>query len=246
MPSPDACAGRPTVFHVTHWKAGSQWVRSVLKHAAPERFVQPRPAGPDPLGGPVVPGAVYSPVYAPLSRFRAAVPASLDQRTFVVIRDPRDTLVSWYFSLLHSHGEDDPTVLESREELRQLSKSEGMAVLAGKHMMEVSWIQREWITAGARVFRYEDFRANQQETYRQLFEFCELPVWAFWRRSIVRRHSFIRRTWWRLGRESVTSHLRKGAVGDWRNHFDDDLKRLFKQTHGETLALAGYERDDAW
>src|SRR3954454_2070393 len=109
--TPDA--DHPTIFHVTHWKAGSQWVRSVLKHAAPKRFTQPRPAGADPLGGPVVPGgvyspvyaphprpagadplgrpgvpgAVYSPVYAPHSRFQAVVPESLNQRTFVVLRD---------------------------------------------------------------------------------------------------------------------------------------------------------------
>src|SRR3954451_16651687 len=69
-----ACANHPTIFHVTHWKAGSQWVRSVLKYAAPKRFVQPRPNASDPLGGPVVPGAVYAPVYAPYGVFRAAVP----------------------------------------------------------------------------------------------------------------------------------------------------------------------------
>jgi lipopolysaccharide transport system ATP-binding protein len=241
-----ACAGHPAVFHVTHWKAGSQWVRSVLRHAAPKRFIQPCNDESGPLGGPVVAGAVYAPVYAPHSRFRAAVPETLDQRTFVVIRDPRDTLVSWYFSLLYSHAPISRNVVDSRQELRQLSKSEGLAWLTGKHLMEVAWIQREWIAAGAPVFRYEDFRANQQETYRRLFEFCELPVSALRRRWIVRRHSFIRRTWWRLGRENVRSHLRKGAVGDWRNHFDDDLKRLFKQSHGETLVLAGYERDDDW
>lgn len=246
MANSKSCAGRPTVFHVTHWKAGSQWVRSVLKHAAPRRFIQPQPNEGGLLGGPIVPGAVYSPVYAPHSRFRSVVPESVDQRTFVVIRDPRDTLVSWYFSLLYSHAPISQNIVDSRQELQGLSKAEGLALLIGKHMMEVAWIQREWVAAGARIFRYEDFRANQQETYGQLFEFCELPVWPFWRRSIVRRHSFARRTWWRLGRESVKSHLRKGAVGDWRNHFDDDLKRLFKQTHGETLVLAGYEKDDAW
>src|SRR4051794_15800023 len=241
-----ACANHPTIFHVTHWKAGSQWVRSVLKHAAPKRFVQPRPNGADPLGGPPVPGAVYAPVYAPYGVFRAAVPESLDQRTFVVIRDPRDTLVSWYFSLLYSHQPISRNIVDSRQELRRLTKSEGLAWLTGKHMMEVSWIQREWIIAGATVFRYEDFRANQQETYQQLFAFCGLPVSALRRRWIVGRHSFVGRTWWRLGRERVTSHLRKGAVGDWRNHFDDDVKRLFKEKHGETLVLAGYENDDSW
>ena len=29
----------PTVFHITHWKAGSQWVAEILKYSDIERFV---------------------------------------------------------------------------------------------------------------------------------------------------------------------------------------------------------------
>ena len=31
----------PTVFHITHWKAGSQWVAAVLEECAPHRVVEP-------------------------------------------------------------------------------------------------------------------------------------------------------------------------------------------------------------
>jgi lipopolysaccharide transport system ATP-binding protein len=167
-------------------------------------------------------------------------------RIFVVIRDPRDTLISWYFSLLYSHGPDEPTVLESRRELCRLSKADGLALMIGCHMQEVISIQRQWIGAGVPVFRYEDLRANQQGEFERIFSYCGLDVSASRRRRIVRRHSFIRRTWWRLGKENVHSYLRKGAVGDWRSHFDDGLKRLFKTNFGETLIEAGYEKDEDW
>jgi hypothetical protein len=237
---------RPTVFHVTHWKAGSQWVRSVLKHAAPRRFVQPQPDANGPIGGPIVPGAIYSPVYAAAEPFRAAVHSDPSHRAFLVIRDPRDALISWYFSLLYSHTPDEPTVLESRQELSRLNKSEGLALMICRHMQEVIRIQRQWIDAGVPVFRYEDLRANQQGEFEKIFAYCGLDVSTWRRRRIVRRHSFIRRTWWRLGKENVHSYLRKGAVGDWRRHFDDDVKRLFKTHFGETLIGAGYEPDDEW
>ncbi len=87
-----------------------------------------------------------------------------------------------------------------------------------------------------RIFRYEDFVANQQETFKQVFEFCNLPSGDLVRRLIVFRHSFRVRTWWRMGRENTRSHLRKGVPGDWKNHFCEDLKKLFKAQHGETLA----------
>lgn len=47
---------------------------------------------------------------------------------FHVIRDPRDVLVSGYFSHLHSHAvtKDWPELAEHREKLKKLSKDEGL------------------------------------------------------------------------------------------------------------------------
>jgi hypothetical protein len=235
-----------SVFHVTHWKAGSQWISSVLKYAAPRRFIRAKPGELGPLGGPFITGKVYGPVYAPFSRFREFVPEDPMNRVFVVIRDPRDTLVSWYFSLMYSHPEETDGVRECRRELRSMPKSDALAFMACKHLQEVILIQREWIESAARIFRYEDFARDDQATFKQVFDFCGIPVSLCYRRSIVLRHSFRFRTWWRLGRENTKSHLRKGTPGDWINHFDDDLKRLFKSRYGEALAISGYEKDDSW
>ena len=53
-----------------------------------------------------------------------------------------------------------------------------------------------------------------------MLEFSGIELPARRRESIVRRNSFARRTWFRFGRESLRSHLRKGVAGDWKNHFD--------------------------
>lgn len=48
-------------------------------------------------------------------------------RGFHVVRDPRDVLVSGYFSHKHSHPTDDwPELAEHRQELKNLSKEEGL------------------------------------------------------------------------------------------------------------------------
>jgi hypothetical protein len=31
-----------TVFHITHWKAGSQWILKILEDLQPDRIVSPR------------------------------------------------------------------------------------------------------------------------------------------------------------------------------------------------------------
>jgi lipopolysaccharide transport system ATP-binding protein len=235
-----------TVFHVTHWKAGSQWVRSVLKLAAGDRFVEPSPFPECPLRGSFVPGAVYTPIYSSFSQFTAAVGCDASHRTFVVIRDPRDTLISWYFSLMYSHNAAHPTVLESRQELRGLSKSEGLSLMIGKQIRGVADIQRQWLDAGAPVFRYEDLWADPLGQFARIFDFCQLGVGPMQRRYLICRQSFGLRTFWRLGRSNPNSHLRRGIPGDWKNHFCPDLIRLFKSAYGDVLVQAGYEKNDRW
>ena len=96
-------ADRPAVFHVTHWKAGSQWVRTVIEQAVPGRIVSTRADQSQFFKEPIRAGGVYTPVYTTYEVFRTVVPKGMNQRTFAVIRDPRDTLVSWYFSMRYSH-----------------------------------------------------------------------------------------------------------------------------------------------
>lgn len=45
-------------------------------------------------------------------------------------------------------------------------------------------------------------------------------------------------------RKSFT--FRKGVIGDWTNHFDDEHKAAFKDLAGEELIKYGYEQDLGW
>jgi hypothetical protein len=40
--------------------------------------------------------------------------------------------------------------------------------------------------------------------------------------------------------------FRKGVVGDWRTHFTEEHKRLFKETAGDLLIQLGYEQNNDW
>lgn len=44
----------------------------------------------------------------------------------------------------------------------------------------------------------------------------------------------------------VQGGMRKGIVGDWRNHFDFRTARAFHRALGDLLILQGYEKDDSW
>jgi lipopolysaccharide transport system ATP-binding protein len=71
-----------TVFHITHWKAGSQWVAEILKYSAPERFVPWEVAKPRAMQvygtpsfyvKPLKRGSIYGTVYLTRDRFNEVV-----------------------------------------------------------------------------------------------------------------------------------------------------------------------------
>ena len=91
-----------TVLHVTHYKAGSQWVRRILEELAQPWIVVPRADSSQFLAEPIVGTAVYPTLYLTREQVESvSLPAN--SRRFVIIRDLRDTLISAYFSLKVSH-----------------------------------------------------------------------------------------------------------------------------------------------
>jgi len=72
----------PTIFHITHWKAGSQWIAEILKQSAPERFIPMEIADPHGMGGsgtlnfymnPLRRGKIYGTVYLTREQFQNVV-----------------------------------------------------------------------------------------------------------------------------------------------------------------------------
>ncbi|HYZ05733.1 MAG TPA: sulfotransferase domain-containing protein, partial [Rubrobacter sp.] len=48
------------------------------------------------------------------------------------------------------------------------------------------------------------------------------------------------------GEEASSSFYRKGIAGDWKNHFTEKDRRVFKEEAGELLIQLGYEEDLDW
>lgn len=50
----------------------------------------------------------------------------------------------------------------------------------------------------------------------------------------------------RPGEENQASHYRKGVPGDWRNHFQEEHIRYFKEHYNSLLLRLGYEDEPDW
>ncbi|MBL9031049.1 MAG: sulfotransferase domain-containing protein [Phycisphaerae bacterium] len=234
------------VFHITHWKAGSQWVQKVMQRVAPARYVEQRADHSHVLKEAIRPDGVYSPVYMRRAAFEGAV--KVPHKRFVVIRDLRDSLVSWYFSLKGSHGtETNGVVRDVRTDLSKMEEGEGLRYLIRERLADMAGVQRDWLRPGELVLRYEDMIADEFGAFRRVCDHCEIAIGDAELRQIVEACTFERLTGGRKrGEESRGAHYRKGVAGDWREHFDETTKAAFKERFGALLVSTGYERDDSW
>jgi Sulfotransferase domain len=236
----------PTVFHVTHWKAGSQWLNKILSRVAGDRVVFAERDATQLLARPVQPGKVYTTCYVTRQEFDR-VPLPRPWHRFVVIRDLRDTLVSFYFSLKISHV-SNPVVETYRSVLRRRELEDGLLYLLDDRLPGCAAIQRSWLEAGEELIRYEDLLQRDEAILVPLLtEKCPLGVPDAALRAAIAACRFEALTGGRSrGQEDVGSHERKGVAGDWRNHFTSRVTREFKARFGELLVATGYEKDLNW
>ncbi len=245
---PSATEMRPTaIFHVTHQRAGSQWIYRILRDCAPERIISPQLGETQFLNWVLQEGKVYPTVYVTKQQFDS-VRLPPNWRRFVVIRDLRDTLVSAYFGIKVSHPVQEYQMARWRAHLLSQSIDEGFIYLMDEWLFRCSRIQASWLEAGEQLIRYEDLLKRDLEILeRVLLDECELPVSRERLREAVLANRFERLTGGRpRGREDIAAHERKGIVGDWRNYFSERVKRAFKSRYGGLLVATGYEQNLDW
>ena len=264
---------QPTVFHITHQKAGSQWVREILKFSVPERFVPQELHNLQLTRHAVQLGKVYAAVYMNRNQFLSLLdpfktkiawadffntPEVYLQNWFhftvqkktcrcvTVIRDLRDTLISLYFSRRYSHPLLTTEHFELRKYLEDAPFDEGLLHLMQTELVSIAQIQTSWIRHPGLLIRYEEFIEDTQDCFHRMVQYCEINISQKELSMIVENNLFENAAGRARGVEEVSSHLRKGISGDWKNHFSPAIIDAFKMRFGETLIQTGYEIDLNW
>ena len=90
--------------------------------------------------------------------------------------------------------------------------------------------------------RYEDLHRGPQPIVRGLFEFLGVDAGDDVVSECINAASFERLSGGRKrGQEKAGAHMRKGVVGDWRNHFDEAAQATFHKQAGDLLKELGYD-----
>ncbi|MCP3976178.1 MAG: sulfotransferase domain-containing protein [bacterium] len=250
------------IYHCTVHKSGSQWIRNVMQDWRVYKYSGLRahhyesfmPNGIDSRRIPerVLPSIMpestaVTPIYSDLDSYRQSVKPG-EYRGIFVVRDPRDVVVSWYFSARYSHRPMG-RVLETREVLGDLPQPEGLKYaidwLADFGLFDAvgSWFEPGALTDKERIFRYEDLNGpNGVETFGEIFKHCDIRLPEKVLVNLVADHSFENLSGGRRkGEEDKQDHLRKGVVGDWKNHFTPEVEDHFTKVTGDLILNSGYE-----
>lgn len=241
MNTPATQNQQPTIFHITHWKAGSQWLYKILREITLERIVAPQQDEKQFLDTPLVSGAVYPTVYVTKEQFQSVVLPE-NYKKFIVIRDLRDTLISGYFSIRYSHAIIDGRLARWRECLEVMTIEDGLMMLIDEWLPMSARIQQSWIESDEKFIRYEDLLENDSEILEELLiRHCEIPVTPKRLGKIVVANRFESLTCGRKpGEENLMAHERKGVAGDWRNYFTPLITEKFTEQYGNLLIDSGY------
>lgn len=238
---------------LTHHRSASQFARAIASRLMREagRSVRglsygggPRPG--DQLGDCSTSQAIAALDFADLVANANACPAFVDLfdlygdwRAVHVWRDPRDVVVSTYWSTKTFHLANLPGIAEQREALAGLSIEGGLC--ATIDWLTWLWDQlRAWPPAENRMLSLS-FSELTQNTPAALFAIARhlgvaegLGLRAV--RQIAADFTFARFADGRaVGDEKRDHHFRKGIAGDWRGTFTPTVQEYFTAAAGDLL-----------
>ena len=177
----------------------------------------------------------------------------------IVWRDGRDVLVSQYYHYLFENGRGNTNLVRKNRKYLSFKDYNDIKTNLIPFMDYIfqkpihprfTWKEfvNKWNQHEDCVHvKYECLKANPNlELARLAFALSGKRISESRISSIVEKHSFQNQTGRKPGDQNIKSFLRKGIVGDWKNHFTSESKKQFHDYAGQELIDLEYENDDNW
>ena len=168
-----------------------------------------------------------------------------DIRCIFLIRDPRDIVISQTFYISRNKKHPLHRVFRSQTNFKDKLRlaveghAKGGLPSIGRRLEHFAG----WLESGCLVVRFEDLigpqgsgdKSKQLKTLRSIYDFIEVDVDED--RIISISHQLF---------SNISPTFRKGAVGQWKQYFDAETKKMFKAVAGKALIQYGYEKNNQW
>jgi hypothetical protein len=163
-------------------------------------------------------------------------------------RDPRDVIVSSVFYIselnpghaLHEYYNREFNSVEARinAEITGIADPENRYSGVRKRFEKyIGWLDQPSMLS----LRFEEIILERDEAFNRLLDYLEARGAKF---AVTREQALAALHTTIQPKKSGT--FRKGQPGNWREHFTEANKALFKETAGDILIRLGYEKDNDW
>lgn len=250
-----------------HHKCATQWIQDIVRDVCAQLAIRhttyhsPREFGHD------LPAALRANPTDFLCYSNASahfISGLSGYRAFHVVRDPRDIVVSAYFSHKHSHPLPRPSATVSwltadyRRTLQEVDQEAGLLMVLERRANQFDQMLKwDYGQPHIKEVRFERLTTNPVGEFRTIFQHLGLLDTASPTNrpqltvevldSILCRHSFASKSHGRMpGEEDPMAHYRKGTPGDWRVHFTPAHVSRFKAKYNDLLVTLGYEKNADW
>jgi len=182
-------------------------------------------------------------LYSAFGGMIEGIPNLTDYKVVLMVRDPRDILVSGYFSKVKTHMEPSvrsnkyETFMRERREAERLSIDKYVLATSGRLTHQMNRYDLLFAEAGVQPFitRYEDMTADFENWLAGLLGACELKVSDRLFRKIVADNAGLTPR-----EEDASRHVRKGRPGDYSDKLQKSTIRRLNRLFAPALERYGY------
>ena len=165
---------------------------------------------------------------------------------YFIFRDPRDVVVSHVFYVTdmearHVHHEYYQSLpdFDSRLKVSILGRPDSdieFANIAERFAPYLGWLdQKEVLT-----IHFEDLIHHREQTLTSIMDHLLSRV------TLPATRQLILNSLETSINPKKSPTFRSGKTGEWKKHFTDEHKKIFKEVAGDLLVKLGYEKDNNW
>lgn len=247
------------LYHVCVHKTGSQWIKKIFsdpiifevtkmqpytyQHWMPGKvderkltsryFIEPFPEN-----------RIITPLYIDKTCYDTIQKPAI-YKSFCIIRDPRDILVSWYFSIRDTHPVMGQ-IPELRKYLQNHTLEEGLIYsIQFLHEFGLFDAIRSWgiesSTHEMLKVKFEYLTGKDKgQALKELFEHCNIYLNKEQFSFILRSYSFSKMKAADKN-NGGKSHYRSGRSNEWTLYFNNTVERRFMDVTGDLVEVLGYD-----
>lgn len=163
-------------------------------------------------------------------------------KRIVMVRDPRDILTSYYYSMAFSHGLPKTGVVRDlilrsrdaalRTEIGEFVLSSSTEFLCNNYHRIVDFVKQYPDTT---VFRYEDVIFNKRIWVKQLCDILELDYSDQFINNLADRHDL------RPKSEDTRSHVRRVKPGSFQDHLSPQIISRIEEKYKAAMDFFNYQ-----